>query len=135
MLHCIHFALGSPILLEGGAQEGMYSSVSSRVDEPASHEQQLKLTPTRYLGRQDLPRQCAGPPARELLPLEQVRADRKLYRYNWRHCAQYNCTEPRQALDYLTLQCGPFVCAQLLNRRGPRTTKGRIRPPANPSRR
>lgn len=65
MLHCIHFALSSPILLEGGAQEGSTSSVSSRVDEPASHEQQAKTHTDQvgktYLGgvRAPLPGSCS----------------------------------------------------------------------------
>lgn len=56
MLHCIHFALSSPTRLEGGTQEartvGTVGSVSSRVDEPASHEQQLAKT--HRPGRPDL---------------------------------------------------------------------------------
>lgn len=82
MLHCIHFASSSPMFVEARRPEGQ---VSSRVDEPASPEQRqqlVKLIPTRKAGPG-----VRAPPATEVLPLEQSRVDRKLYRYIWDHCA------------------------------------------------
>lgn len=48
MLHCIHFALSSPILLEGGAQEGIVLPVYHHGWMSLPHmSSKLKLTPTR----------------------------------------------------------------------------------------